>query len=190
LARRQEASVVKDRSAGWRPLTLVAVASLACPSLCLSGGAAPGTGTAGGGARGLKTLEETYADYLPDFINRDARRWEKKGEDEPLKLSYQGRFFNMAVVEEDSRVDALILAGRRKEAQGEYRDAWKVYQEVIETYPEVLYRIAEHGIFIPARTYCQRRILAFPPEEVGFYRRGTPSSGRGGGIRCWTCGRW
>ncbi len=121
-------------------------------------------------AETAKTYEDIYRGYKPDFIVRDVNRWVKRGREDPLKLSYQKRFFNMAYVEEDSRVDALIEFGRTREGKGEYRDAMAAYRKVIVEYPHVLYRIAPHGIFIPARRYCQRRILAFPPKELAFYR--------------------
>jgi outer membrane protein assembly factor BamB/tetratricopeptide (TPR) repeat protein len=116
------------------------------------------------------TYEELYKGYFPDFVTRDASRWAPRGRDEPLKLSYQKDFFNMSVVTEDARVDALIAFAKKREEAREYREAMAAYRKVLEEYPDVLYRIAEQGIFIPARRYCQRRILAFPPEELRFYR--------------------
>jgi len=114
--------------------------------------------------------EGIYKGYRPDFIDRDARRWEARGRDEPLKLSYQKRFFNMAVVDEDARVDAYIKYALKREGDGEYRDAITAYRKVIDEYPHVLYRVAEQGIFVQARRYCQQRILSFPPKELAFYR--------------------
>jgi len=132
-------------------------------------GPSPGPGTRPA-VPGARSYEETYEGYKPDFVERDAALWAKKGRDDPLKLSYQKRFFNMSVVAEDSRVDALIAAGRKKEEQREFRDAVEIYRLVIDNYPHILFRVAEHGIFVPARTYCQRRILAFPERELQFYR--------------------
>jgi outer membrane protein assembly factor BamB len=87
-----------------------------------------------------------------------------------MKLSSEPTFFTLNVVEEDSRAYALVEAGRKKEMQGEFREALKIYQQVIEKYPDTLYRTSRYGIFVPVSQYCQRRILRFPASDLAHYR--------------------
>ncbi|KKL40787.1 hypothetical protein LCGC14_2367890, partial [marine sediment metagenome] len=87
-----------------------------------------------------------------------------------MRLSSEKGFYTLNLIHEDQRANALIKAGLKKEGEGQYREALKIYQIVIEKYPRVLYRISAYGVFVPISQYCQRRILRFPPKHLAFYR--------------------
>jgi outer membrane protein assembly factor BamB len=110
-----------------------------------------------------------YAGYTPDFMRfMKERGWavsEKK-----MRLSSEWAFFTLSLIHEDSRADALVAAARDREEQGRYRDALKMYQLVIDKYPQALFRVSRFGVFVPIAQYCQRRILNFPPAQLAHYR--------------------
>ena len=64
-----------------------------------------------------------------------------------------------------------MQAGLKKEREGQFREALKVYQQIIEKYPKTLYRVSDNGIFVPVAQYCQRRILLFPQSDLQHYRQ-------------------
>lgn len=111
------------------------------------------------------TFAQIYGDYAPDFSDNKLRK-KKEG----LKLSLQPYFFNMAQVEHDYRVDALLKKADELAAAKDYRAAIKLYQEVIANFPNDLWRIQEDGIFIPSALYAQRQLLRMPREQVLYYR--------------------
>ena len=59
-----------------------------------------------------------------------------------MELSSEKSFYTLNIVKEDSRADALVLAGIEKEEAGLYREALKVYQTLFDTiinkYPNML----------------------------------------------------
>ena len=117
-----------------------------------------------------------YSDYTPDFIKKiESAGWQRayygwKRDTEQMKLSSEKGFFTLNILNEDSRADALVKAGLKKEQEQQFGEALKIYQQVIEKYPKTLYRVAENGIFVPISQYCQRRILQFPPSDLQHYR--------------------
>jgi outer membrane protein assembly factor BamB len=120
---------------------------------------------------------DPYAGKLPPFLTimqqgmgygHEYNGWERT--EEEMKLSSEPKFFTLNILDEDSRAYALVEAGRKKEAQGEFREALKIYQQVIDKYPNVLYRTSRYGVFVPITQYCQRRILGFPPTDLAHYR--------------------
>jgi len=117
-----------------------------------------------------------YADYTPDFLTKPAARGGALGprywlrDEEQMRLSSEASFFTLNRLDQDSRANALVDAALAKEAQGQYREALKMYQLVITKYPNVLYRVCEYGVFVPISQYCQRRILGFPPSDLALYR--------------------
>ncbi|MEX1098594.1 MAG: PQQ-binding-like beta-propeller repeat protein, partial [Planctomycetales bacterium] len=119
--------------------------------------------------------KEQYEDYRPAFLDAmDQHRgmlgdWFKSSEE--MRLSTEKSFFTLNVVHEDSRANALVEAGLKKEADGQHREALRIYQQVIEKYPEAMYRVSEHGVYVPVSQYCQRRILGFPKSDLEFYRQ-------------------
>ncbi|MDD4890203.1 MAG: PQQ-binding-like beta-propeller repeat protein, partial [Phycisphaerae bacterium] len=122
-------------------------------------------------------FKDTYATYVPDFIRMldteggyggALQGW--KADEDKMKLSSEPTFFTLNVLDQDDRANAYVTAALDQEAKGQYRDALKIYQIVIEKYPNQLYRVSRHGVFVPISQYCQRRILGFPPRELQFYR--------------------
>ncbi|MCK6475027.1 MAG: PQQ-binding-like beta-propeller repeat protein [Planctomycetes bacterium] len=95
------------------------------------------------------------------------------GEDQ-MKLSSEPTFYTLNLVEEMDRAYALIEAAMKKESEGQWREALKIYQDLYEKLliknPDILYRISKYGIFVPATQFVQRRILRFPKEHLAFYR--------------------
>jgi outer membrane protein assembly factor BamB len=133
------------------------------------------------GAASVSTVrdpyKDLYADYVPDFLRKietgsnstgPFRGWKRT--EEEMQLSTEPTFFALTVLDEDSRANALVAAGLKKEQEGQYREALKIYQQVIEKYPQAMYRVSRHGVFVPVSQYCQRRILGFPPTDLAFYR--------------------
>jgi len=110
-------------------------------------------------------FEEIYGNYRPDFLDK-----QRVSKNEPLKLSAQPWFFNMAQVEHDYRVDALLKKGDELFAGKDYRGAMKLYHEVIAKYPNDLWRIQADGIFIPSALYAERQLLRMPREQILYYR--------------------
>ncbi|MEX0702362.1 MAG: PQQ-binding-like beta-propeller repeat protein, partial [Planctomycetales bacterium] len=117
---------------------------------------------------------EQYEGYRPAFLETmrtggGFQGWSKS--EEEMRLSTETSFFTLNVLHEDSRANALVAAGLKKEAEGQHREALAIYQQVIEKFPEALYRVSEHGVFVPVSQYCQRRILEFPKNDLDFYRQ-------------------
>lgn len=111
------------------------------------------------------TFAQTYGGYRPDFMDKD-----RLSRNEPLKLSLQPWFFNMAQVEHDYRVDAFLKKADELFASQDYRGAMKLYHEVISSFPNDLWRIQPDGIFIPSGQYAQRQLLRMPKEQLLYYR--------------------
>ncbi len=121
--------------------------------------------------------KDLYSEYKPDFLKKIGQggyrspyyKWDR--DEEQMKLSSEKNFFTLNILHEDSRADALVEAGLKKESEGQFREALAIYQQVIEKYPKTLYRVAENGIFVPVAQYCQRRILQFPASDLNHYRQ-------------------
>ena len=64
----------------------------------------------------------------------------------------------------------LVRAGIQKEAKDQHREALKMYQKVIEEFPDSLFRVSDNGVFVPVSQYCQRRILGLPADALDYYR--------------------
>jgi len=111
------------------------------------------------------TFEQSYGGYRPAFIDKA-----RVGRNEPLKLSLEPWFFNMAQVEHDYRVDAFLKKADELFAARDYRGAMKLYHEVISSFPNDLWRIQADGIFIPSGLYAQRQLLRMPREQLLYYR--------------------
>jgi outer membrane protein assembly factor BamB/tetratricopeptide (TPR) repeat protein len=109
-------------------------------------------------------IASLYRAYDPGF------RFPEKMEDENRRLSSEPRFFSLNLVPESPRANALVEAGKAKEAEGQYKEAMDVYQKVIDEYPDMLYRISDYGVFVAITEYCQSRILSFPPDAQALYR--------------------
>jgi len=112
-----------------------------------------------------RTLQETYSARRPDFL--DERRLR---ENDPLKLSLQPWFYNMAHLEQDFRVEALLKKADELFAARDFRRAMKLYHEVVAQFPDDLWRIQENGVFIPSVLYAQRRLLRMPDDQILYYR--------------------
>ncbi|MEX1096549.1 MAG: PQQ-binding-like beta-propeller repeat protein [Planctomycetales bacterium] len=131
-------------------------------------------GAATGSAAPPDPYRDVYRDYEPDYLKLiDTmgifHEW-KKSEKE-MRLSTEPRFFTLNVLDIDSRANALVEAAIEKERAGQFREALKMHQIVIEKYPLALYRVSEHGVYVPAAQYCQRRLLNFPKSDLDFYRQ-------------------
>ncbi len=120
---------------------------------------------------------DPYGKTQPDFVTHISpkglyRSWVRSSKE--MKLSTEKSFHTFNQLNENDRVYALIEAGKKKEAEGAYREAIKVYQilfdRILSKDPNILYRISKHGIFVPAAQYVQRRIMRFPKEDLSFYR--------------------
>lgn len=90
--------------------------------------------------------------------------------DEEMKLSSEKAFFTLNQVEESLRANALIEAGIALERKADFRRALDIYQRIIQDFPDALYRVNPYGVFVPAPTYCQMRMVRFPKEHLAFYR--------------------
>ncbi|MDD4888716.1 MAG: PQQ-binding-like beta-propeller repeat protein, partial [Phycisphaerae bacterium] len=149
-------------------LLILLFASAAIAQRPRPAGPTPPPATAPESAQIKDPFKDLYASYVPGFLARSPQRW-MRGEDQ-MKLSSEQTFFTLNMIDEDSRANALVDAALQQESKGQFRDALKMYQMVIEKYPNQLYRVSQHGVFVPISQYCQRRILGFPPGELQFYR--------------------
>src|ERR1051325_2366162 len=155
---------VRTLNEDGRATMLRLISSLLVPLTLAS--AARGQTTPAENARPLgPSYAQFYGSYEPDF-NDSVRKKKREG----LKLSTQPWFFNMAQVEHDYRVDALLKKADELAASKDYRAAIKLYQEVIANFPTDLWRIQEDGIFIPSALYAQRQLLRMPREQILYYR--------------------
>lgn len=112
-----------------------------------------------------------FQNYLPKsggYRSDGFAGWFK--DEEEMKLSSEKTFFTLNEVEEADRANAMVGEALRKEKENKYRDALKLYQMVIDKFPEVMYRVSEQGVFVPIRRYCQRRLLDFPASDLAYYR--------------------
>ena len=114
---------------------------------------------------GKDPYKDIYFGYVPPFLKLVRLPSHKQ-----MKLSTEQSFFTLNMLHEDDRANALVKAALEREEKGRYRDALKMYQIVIEKYPDQLYRVSKFGVFVPVAQYCQRRILSFPPGELAYYR--------------------
>lgn len=125
-------------------------------------------------------LDSVYRGYKPDFMHQDSRgryRIPMPGRGK-MELSAEKTFYSMSFVEISSRADALVEAGVEKEKNGDFRLAIDIYQQVIDNFPETLYRISPYGVYVPVSHYCQMRILEFPQKHLAFYREKNDSKAR------------
>jgi outer membrane protein assembly factor BamB/tetratricopeptide (TPR) repeat protein len=113
----------------------------------------------------ITSVDRTYKDYKPDFLG-----WAPIPSEAYRKTSSEKTFHSKSFNDETARVYALIDAGKENEGKGLYATALEIYQQVVERYPETLYRISPYGIYLPASRYCQLRILGFPKEQINHYR--------------------
>ncbi len=111
------------------------------------------------------TFQDIYGGYQPDFLDK-----QRLSKNQPLKLSLQPWFFNMAQVEHDYRVDAFVKKADELFAVKDYRGAMKLYHEVISSFPNDLWRIQPDGIHVPSGLYAQRQLLRMPKEQILYYR--------------------
>ncbi|MCX7803997.1 MAG: PQQ-binding-like beta-propeller repeat protein, partial [Planctomycetota bacterium] len=131
------------------------------------GGPAETPAPAGGEESGARapSFEEIYAGYRPSFVD-----WGWVAGGGKLPLSLQPHYFNMAYVNRDTRVDGLFKKAKELEERREWREAMRLYQEVIDKFQDDLWQIAEEGVFIPSPLYAHRRLLAMPKSELAYYR--------------------
>jgi hypothetical protein len=104
-----------------------------------------------------------YSDYEPKAFG--AFRAKAK----LMKLSSEEAFYTLSRVASSSRADALIEAGLKFEDKGDYQKALVVYTQVIDEYPESLYRVNPYGVFVPAALYAQMRMIRFPRNYLDHY---------------------
>jgi outer membrane protein assembly factor BamB/tetratricopeptide (TPR) repeat protein len=117
-------------------------------------------------------LDRLYERYRPDFLGRGHPR-DALVQPAPaarMRVSTEPSFYSQCYIELSDRADALVRAGMTAEAERRHRQALEIYQQVIDKFPEALYRMSGHGIYVPAAQYCQLRILAFPRQDLQFYR--------------------
>jgi len=138
-------------------------------SACAAAWAASAPPTPPGPPKPRDPYKDLYETYRPDFLRSlGGREWrvpEKK-----MRLSSERGFFTLNLIREDARANALAGAAFEREMAGQYRDALKMYQIIIDRYPRAMYRVSKYGVFVPISQYCQRRILNVPPEHLEHYR--------------------
>ncbi|HUT33173.1 MAG TPA: PQQ-binding-like beta-propeller repeat protein [Planctomycetota bacterium] len=131
-------------------------------------------GFAGEGERAGPSFATTYQGYRPDFAAEASvlARWKAEPDGAPdwLKFSTQATYDNRAYLEQDWRVPPIVKRADELMARGECREAMGLYQHAIEKYPNDLWPVAEHGIFVPTTLYCQRQLLKLPKKELDYYR--------------------
>jgi outer membrane protein assembly factor BamB len=126
----------------------------------------------------LDYFQTLYKDYRPGYLdflagtrkNGAAIGYHWGMATAVVPTSFEKAFTTFNQIEEHTQAYSEIEAARRCEARGDHRDAMKIYQQVIEKYPRVMYRVDQHGVFVPISLYCQLRILSLPPADLAFYR--------------------
>ena len=126
----------------------------------------PAIATAAGppGEPATTSVDKVYQGYRPDFIDMQGAPGSL------MKLSSEKAFFTRCLIDQSMRANALIEAGIQNEGKGQYRKALQTYQQVIERFPDALFRICPYGVYVPVAYYAQLRILNFPSEHLAFYR--------------------
>ncbi len=109
-------------------------------------------------------FESMYSGYNPGFT------FPKEISSKARKLSSESKFYTLTTLHESSRANALVAAAIQKETAGQFREALKIYQKVIDDHSNVMYRVCEFGVFVPITRYCQLRILKFPESALNYYR--------------------
>lgn len=126
-------------------------------------------------------IKDDYEGYEPDFIKKIADGGERGGlfrgwtrSEKDMKASSETSFFSLNRVIEDERANALVLAAIDKEKGDAHREALRIYDQlfrrILKNRPDILYRVSDHGVFVPLAQYVQRRILNYPKDDLEFYR--------------------
>jgi len=121
----------------------------------------------------LDPFKDDYDNYIPDFAEK-TKRW--KYTEKEMERSSEVKFYTLNEVEEINRANGLVKVAIENEANGEYRKAMAMYQDIITKFSisnghnEILYRVSPYGVFVPVAQYCQRRLLNFPKEHLDFFR--------------------
>ncbi|MFO7900917.1 MAG: PQQ-binding-like beta-propeller repeat protein, partial [Planctomycetota bacterium] len=125
-------------------------------------------------------IKHLYRTYVPPYVDpngntltRHYRRrlyLELKPTREHMRLSTEKAFYSLSTIHREDRANALIEAAITKERQEQYRAALKMYQIVIDRFPDALYRVSDYGVFVPVAQYAQRRILQFPRPALEHYQ--------------------
>ena len=156
-----------------RVLTVLLAALFCCAALpAVADSAAPD------GDEHPDPFKDLYRDYVPPFLEERGglrsgygfiyRDFEPSTED--MRLSSEQMFFTLSQIDLESRADALVRAGIEREEQGLHREAVQIYQEVIDRFPDTMYRVSRYGVYVPVAQYAQRRLLNFPAEGIRYYR--------------------
>ena len=116
-----------------------------------------------------QTLENIYKDYQPPYPSpREIRS------DNLMKVSLQANYYNRAFVGEDKEMHlaGLVQAGLRAESSGDYPQAIRHYQAVLEKYPDALIPIGTGGadLFLLRCTHAAARCWQFPAKQLDYYR--------------------
>lgn len=115
--------------------------------------------------------EADYQAYDPDYGRwRGFVGWDFKEGAMAMKSSTETSFYTLTLLPESARAYALVEAAKAKEKAQRYQEAMEIYQKVIDEYPETMYRVSPHGVFVPIAHYCQLRLLGFPKDQLEFYR--------------------
>jgi outer membrane protein assembly factor BamB len=157
-----------DEVSLWRPAL-----ALLCMAWTLAGTRPVNGAAATKPADVAPKLKDPYRDvlrnYRPPFMGwMDGGGWNRSAKE--MRLSTEPGFFTLCVINEDSRANALVKAGIEREKKGLHREALKVYQQIIDSFPSTMFRVSRYGVFVPVAQYCQRRILNFPPNDLEHYR--------------------
>ncbi len=128
-------------------------------------------------ARSDTPFAEDYRGYSPDFLNHIARQSGHRGalrnypvSDAEMKLSSEQSFFSLNLIPESDRAYALVNAAQAAIAENRHSEAMEIYQQALEQHGDTLYRVSEHGVFVPVSEYVQRLMLRMPPSALALYR--------------------
>src|SRR5215831_14873515 len=120
----------RPRSSRWRAALAGLLLLGAASRVAAAQGAAPAQAPAE-----KDPYKDVYATYTPDFLKKIAdgnhyggtfSGWKKTPKE--MELSSESTFYTLNLVHEDSRADALVEAALKKEKEGQFREALKMYQ--------------------------------------------------------------